>query len=90
MIRCEDNRVLWVNESMDGWKDIVEIMKSLDNLPKVVLHDLFSYYTKRCKDVNVKNIKTFNDDETLRRMIYCFIPEIMWAYGEEVKSKIFL
>lgn len=91
VIRCEENRVLWVNESMDGWKDIISILQSLDSLPKVALYDLFSYYHKRCKNVNVKNIKTFNDEETMRRMIFCLIPEVMWTYGDDkVKSKIFL
>lgn len=91
IVRNEESRVIWINESMSGWKDIVGILVSLDNLPELILRDLLKHYVKRFGHITIKNIATFNDEETLRRSVFCFIPEILWTHGDdEIKSKIFL
>lgn len=91
IVRNEESRVIWVNESMEGWNDIVGILVSLDNLPELILRDLLKYYVKRFGHITIKNSVTFNAEETLRRSVFCFVPEILWTHGDdEIKSKIFL
>lgn len=89
-IRDEERRVLLVNEAVEGWKEMLSLLIPLDLLPAVVLNDIYSFYNKRCKGVTVKNMITFNDDETFRRTILCLMPEVMWCNGNDtVKSRIF-
>lgn len=92
LLRIEETRSLLLNEAVDGWSGILEILKPLDELPDVILWDLYLFYERRFKgNVTVKNISTFNDEETVRRSVYCLLPEVLWAKGDDkLKSRIFL
>lgn len=91
LLRIEETRSLLLNEAADGWHGILEMLKPLDELPDMVLWDLYSHYEKRFKgNVTAKNIVTFNDEETVRRSIYCLLPELLWTRGDnKLKSRIF-
>ena len=89
-IRDTDRRSIIVNEAVEGWRELVNLLIPLDLLPVVVLNDIYSYYNKRCKGVTVNNMITFNEDESFRRTILCLMPEVMWCKGNDtVKSRIF-
>lgn len=90
LLRLEDQRSLLVNEGCEGWEDMLKLLIALDTLPDAVLRDMYAYYSKRLKGVSINSIKTFNDDETARRITFFLAPEIMWCNGNDtVKSRIF-
>lgn len=90
-IRDEESKKLLINERCDGWKDILKILISLDSLPLPVLRDLYDMYKSKMKNVTIKNAYTvLSENETSKRLIFCLIPEILWANGDEhIKSRIF-
>ena len=90
-IRDEENKKLLINEGIDGFDDFIKIFVALDNLPTVILQDLYELYNPKMKNVTIENAYTvLSETETSKRVLFCLIPEILWANGnDKIKSRIF-
>lgn len=88
-LRDEEQRVLLINEAVEGWREMVNLLIPLDLLPDAILNDIYNYYNRSRKNVTLKNISTFNEDETTRRTVLCLLPEVIWCHGNDnMKSRI--
>lgn len=88
-IRLDDCRTLLINEKPEN-DAILELLVSLDNLQDTLLHDIYSLYEERYKDVTLDNFQVEDMNETYRRMIALIMPEILWCHGNDtVKSRLF-
>ena len=61
----------------------MQIFVSLDNLPDVVLHDMYINYRQKYKNLTADKLKTFDDSETARRTVYSLLLEVMWTHGDD-------
>lgn len=90
-MRIEEDRKILVNESANGYQDLLEILIIIDKMPDIVLKDLFSLYSPKYKRLKVDDIMTFNDNESWRRLFFILMIEILWSHGEDnIKSKCFI
>lgn len=79
----QNQRELYVNKNAPEWKDLMQIFVSLDNLPDVVLHDMYINYRQKYKNLTADKLKTFDDSETARRTVYSLLLEVMWTHGDD-------
>ena len=79
----QNQRELYVNKNAPEWKDLMQIFVSLDNLPDVVLHDMYINYRQKYKNLTGDKLKTFDDSETARRTVYSLLLEVMWTHGDD-------
>ena len=79
----QNQRELYVNKNAPEWKDLMQMFVSLDNLPDVVLHDMYINYRQKYKNLTADKLKTFDDSETARRTVYSLLLEVMWTHGDD-------
>ena len=79
----QNQRELYVNKNAPEWKGLMQIFVSLDNLPDVVLHDMYINYRQKYKNLTADKLKTFDDSETARRTVYSLLLEVMWTHGDD-------
>lgn len=90
VIRITNARTIALNESFPGWQRLLVILMALTQMPDSLLTDIFNMDSEKYKDVNLfENISGINDDDSLRRLYFVLIPEILWTRGNEtIESKI--
>ena len=79
----QNQRELYVNKNAPEWKDLMQMFVSLDNLPDVVLHDMYINYRQKYKNLTADKLKTFDDGETVRRTVYSLLLEVIWTHGDD-------
>lgn len=90
VIRITNARTIALNSSFPGWQRLIVILMALTQMPDSLLTDIFNMDSEKYKDVNLfENISGDDDDDSLRRLYFVLIPEILWTRGNEtIESKI--
>lgn len=84
-------RQICLNEANPAYTELKMIITALDNLPEIVVRDLYDTYQEKCgKNITAKNLESVSEKQTIRNTIYVLLPEIIWCYGDDnIESKIF-
>lgn len=83
-VRIEDINIILVNESFEEWQCMKNIFVALDTLPDSLLADIYQRDSKQYKGVDISNTMGEDSDDTLRRIIFVLIPDILWAHGKPI------
>lgn len=87
-IRLDDPRTLLVNEQPEN-DAMLELLSGLDRLQDVFLCEVYNTYKEKYKDVTLDNFQTEDLNETYWRLLTLILPEILWAHGHDIPSKLF-
>ena len=86
----KEQRVLYVNKANLEWQNLIRYFVALDNLPDVILSDMYKNYQQKYKHLTADKLGTFNEEETIKRTMYALLVEIMWTHGNNmVRSVIY-
>lgn len=90
IVRITNARKIALNESFPGYQKILVFLLSLNQMPDSLLLDIFHMDAKKYPDVDLfSGVEGESADDTKRRLIYCLIPEILYARGNEtIESKL--
>lgn len=90
IVRILNARTVALNESFPGWQRLLVVLMALTQMPDSLLIDIFNMDSGKYKDVNLfEHISGINDDDSIRRLFFVLMPEILWTRGNEtIESKI--
>lgn len=81
---CRSNDgVILINEDIQNWEFIKDLLLALDKLPDSLLIDIYTMDSVKYQNTDWDNILEFNIDKALRKTIYKLLPEIIWAHGKQ-------
>lgn len=87
-IRLDDPRTLLVNERPEN-DAMLELLTGLDSLQDILLFELYNMYKEKCADVALDKFQTKDLNETYLRLAMLVLPEVLWAHGHDIPSKLF-
>ena len=86
----KDQRALYVNKACPEWKEFIQYFVALDNIPDVVLSDMYKNYQQKYKHLTADKLAVFDERETIRRTMYSLLVEVMWTHGNDtIRSVIY-
>lgn len=89
ILRINNDRALAVNEYMDTCKGFINILTSLDKMRDTLLLDVLKLYKDQFGEIDADHLSGANENETYKKVVYFLIPEVLWAHGHEISSKLF-
>lgn len=86
LLRLNGGNILLVNEAFDGWEALKDILLSLDLLPDSLIIDIYKMDSQKFGKIDNKSVAGKDDDETKRRIILMFAPDVLWAHGIDAET----
>ena len=84
----KEQRALYVNKANLEWQNLIRYFVALDNLPDVILSDMYKNYQQKYRHLTADKLSTFNEEETIKRTIYALLLEVMWSHGNDVVRSV--
>ena len=92
-MEIDSKRILLLNEteSNKSYGDFKKLFCALDDLPTVLLNDLFKMYLPSRKNLFIRNYNGGSSEaDKWRNTCFLLLPEVMWCHGNDlIKSRIF-